>query len=139
MLISVVLFIINAADLVAHRIGNRILTVLALITVLHFIFVSQNLLGVLAGAFIFSFPFLLTYALNKRVLGAGDVKFSMLAGALVGYWFSMVLLLFTGLGFAAYLYWKYKRNQSIPEYQEIPFAPFISIPLLFILIGRAIW
>ena len=133
------LFVINAQDMVKHTIGNRILSVLLVITVVSFLYTQEDLLGTIAGAGIFSAPFFFVYLINKKAMGAGDVKFSLLAGALVGYWFSMLLLFLTGLAFAAYLYYNHKKRIQLPPTEEIPFAPFISVPLIVILTGQAVF
>ncbi|MGL6170078.1 MAG: prepilin peptidase, partial [Fusobacteriaceae bacterium] len=100
----------------------------------------ESLLGM--GAY--SLPFIFVYGyfsriFKKETLGFGDVKLSLGVGAVLTfttfekvYWFFSLSFILGGI--YCTLFWIYKNilNEKVEE--NIPFAPFISLALIILMV-----
>lgn len=134
---------ISLTDIKAMRIPNYLVIAGGILVILGCINMNvtlcmQRLSNCFFGALILFLQFLAIYIICKNKLGFGDVKYSAVCGAFCGfpYVFSAGII---AAGSALIYFALLKLSGKQIKEMKIPFAPFMSIGVLLILIYKLIF
>lgn len=144
LLIICLLVLISWVDIKKQEIPDTLSLGIIVLGVMHNGMIEERFIESLLGMGAYSLPFLFIYGylgrvFKKEVLGFGDVKLSMGAGAVLTFTnFEKVYWLFTGSFILGGVYciflWIYKFFLKRKIKEELPFAPFISLALIILMV-----
>ncbi len=125
--IIIISFLIIITDIFFLRIPNILCTILFLFTVVFILSFGLyvNVLGALIGLIIFLF----TYIFSLGKIGEGDIKIIPSLGLILGFPGILLLIFIASIMSIGFFMLNKKR-----KVQVLPFAPFLFISLLIILL-----
>ena len=125
--VVLILLLISFIDIIFLRIPNCINNILFLYSIIYIICSGNrgDILGFLVGLAIF----IIAFFLSKGLLGEGDVKLISSLGLIIGFPAILNLILYSSIISLIVIFNKKKRKAQV-----LPFAPFLSIAFIFILI-----
>lgn len=125
--IIIILFLVNLTDYYFLRIPNFLSLILFIYSITFILWdeIYINVIGAIIGIVIF----VVGYLLSRRSLGEGDIKIIPSLGLIVGYPGIFFLILNASVLSIFFFILNKKRKTQV-----LPFAPFLTVSLLIIII-----
>lgn len=116
-------------DITTRRISNSITHPVFIFLLICRLFESSFLWGLIPAALL-----MMLFLINPNSIGAGDIKLLAIIGLCLG--LSSTIPVIFGMCVSALIYLILRRILSRPQMMSIPLAPFMTVGVLFSILGE---